>query len=144
MQILLAVSIYVVAFLAVILAVHAVAQLVFSSGDRRDRINRRLSLLASGMDHQDVYSRLMRRTVMSQDSGLLPRTYNRFCLACQQAGIEMAPRNLILGVFGLAALLWLLSLSVSRAASLSGFGLVAGTQAGCGCWRSRCLLRWML
>ncbi|MBS0280844.1 MAG: type II secretion system F family protein [Proteobacteria bacterium] len=120
MQILLAVSIYVVAFLAVILAVYAVAQLVFSSGDRKGRINRRLSMLASGMDHQDVYSRLVRRAALSQSGGLLPRTYNRFCLACQQAGIEIAPRSIILGVLGLAGLLWLVSLSASRAASFSG------------------------
>jgi tight adherence protein B len=120
MQIILAVSIYVVAFLAVILAVYAIAQLVFTSGDRKGRINRRLSMLASGMDHRDVYSRLVRRTALSQSGGLLPRIYNRFCVACQQAGIEIAPRNIVLGILGLAALLWLLSLSVSRAASLSG------------------------
>jgi len=120
MQALLAVLIYVAAFLAVILAVHAVAQLVFSSGDRRDRINRRLSLLASGMNHQDVYSRLMRQTAMMQgDRGLL-RYYDRFCIEVQRAGVETAPRNIIFWALGLAGLLWLLSFSVSRAASFSG------------------------
>ena len=120
MQALLAVSIYLVAFLAVIMAVHAIAQLFFSSGDRKDRINRRLSMLASGMDHRDVYSRLVLRTAMSQHGRGLLRYYDRFCIECQQAGIEVAPRSIILGVLGLAGLLWFLSLSVSRAASFSG------------------------
>jgi len=120
MQALLAISIYVVAFLAVILAVHAIAQLVFSSGDRRDRVNRRLSMLASGMDHHDVYDRLVRRGAMLQGGQGLPRFYNRFCAECQRAGIEAAPRNIILGMLGAAGLLWLLSLSVFRAASFSG------------------------
>lgn len=120
MQALLAVAIYVVAFLAVILAVHATAQFVFSSGDRKERINRRLSMLASGMDHQDVYERLVRRSAMSPSGQGLLRYYGRFCAECRQAGIETAPRNIALGVLGAAALLWLLSLSVFRAASFSG------------------------
>jgi len=119
MQALLAVSIYLVAFLAVILAVHAFAQLVFSSGDRKNRINRRLSMLASGMDHEDVYSRLLRQGVISPGGHGLLRYYHRFCAECQQAGIEASPRTLMLWVLGSAGALWLLSLSLSRAASFS-------------------------
>jgi tight adherence protein B len=117
---LLAVLIYVMAFLAVMLAVHATASLVFSSSDQRDRVNRRLSMLASGMDHQEVYARLMRQAATSRSGHGLLRYYQRFCVECQQAGIEMAPRSIILGALGFAVFLWLLSLSLSRAASLSG------------------------
>ena len=117
---LLAVLIYVMAFLAVMLAVHAVASLVFSSSDRKGRVNRRLSMLASGMDHQEVYARLMRQAATSRSGHGVLRYYHRFCVECQQAGIEMAPRSIILGALGFAVLLWLLSLSLSRAASLSG------------------------
>jgi tight adherence protein B len=127
MQALLAFLIYGAAFLAVILAVHAGAQFVFASGDRKDRTNRRLQMLASGMAPEDVYSALMRRSARRGGSGIM-RYYDLLCVQCQQAGIGVNPLHIIFWACGAAGLLWLLSLSVSRAASFSGgFANAAGT-----------------
>ncbi len=119
MQALLALFIYGAAFMAVILAVQAAAQLVFASGDRKDRINRRLEMLASGMAPEDVYSALVRR-LASKDGPSLMRYYDLLCIRCQQAGIGAKPLHIIFGVCGAAGILWLLSLSASRAVSFSG------------------------
>ena len=119
MQTLLATVIYGAAFLAVILAVHAGAQFVFASGDRKNRTNRRLALLASGMAPEDVYSALVRRSARRNGHGLL-RYYDLLCVRCQQAGIGANPLHIILWVCAAAGLLWAVSLSVSRAASFSG------------------------
>lgn len=119
MQALLALLIYGAAFLAVILAVHAGAQFVFASSDRRDRTNRRLEMLASGMAPEDVYSALVRRSARRSEQGLM-RYYDLLCIQCQQAGIGANPLHIVFWVGGSAALLWVVSLSVSRAASFSG------------------------
>ena len=119
MQSLLALIIYSAAFLAVLLAVHAGAQFVFSSGDRRNRTNRRLEMLASGMAPEDVYSALVRRSVRRSEQGIM-RYYDLLCIQCQQAGIGTNPLHIVLTVCGAAGLLWVMSISVSRAASFSG------------------------
>lgn len=119
MQTLLALFIYGAAFLAVILAVYAGAQFVFASGDRKDRTNRRLAMLASGMAPEDVYSALVRRSARPDRHGIL-RFYDLLCIRCQQAGIGANPLHIMFWVAGAAGLLWLLSLSLSRAASFSG------------------------
>lgn len=119
MQTLLALFIYGAAFLAVILAVHAGAQFVFASGDRRDRTNRRLEMLASGMAPEDVYRALLRRSAKRGGQGIM-RYYDLLCVQCQQAGIGANPLHIVFLVCGAAVALWLLSLSVSRAASFSG------------------------
>jgi len=119
MQTLLEVFIYVAAFLAVILAVQAAAQLVFASGDRRERTNRRLSMLAAGMDPRDVYNALLRRSGRRGGSGLL-RHYDKLCIRCQQAGIQANPLHILFWVAGAGSLLWLLSLSLTHAASFAG------------------------
>jgi len=120
MQALLALVIYGSAFLAVILAVHAGAQIVFASNDQKGRTNRRLQMLASGMAPEDVYSALMRRSARRDRQGIM-HYYDLLCIECQRAGIGTNPLQIVFWVGGGAGVLWLLSLSLSRAASFSGF-----------------------
>ena len=124
MQAVLAILIYLAAFLAVILAVHAAAQLIFASGDRRQRTNRRLTMLATGMEPQEVYRALIRRSAQRFGSGPLRSYYDRLCIQCQQAGIESNPLHILFWVSGASCLLWLLSLSLAHAASFSGMMLI--------------------
>src|SRR5260221_436317 len=65
--------IYVLAFVAVVLVIQTLAGLVFSTGDRNRRVNRRLSLLQSGMSQEQVYAELVRKPVapaIANDFGL--------------------------------------------------------------------------
>ncbi len=127
MQTILASLIYLAAFLAVILAVYAVAQFFFSSRDGRERVNRRLTLLASGMQPEAVYAALVRKPAsgVNAETPLL-RLYDRFWTHCQQAGLEISPPRLLAMVAGGAVFLWLLAIAIFRAASFSGF-VVNGT-----------------
>ena len=54
---------------AVALIVQSVAGLFFSAGDRRSRVNRRLTMLDSGMKPDDVYAALVRNRARSPDLG---------------------------------------------------------------------------
>ena len=119
MQAMLALAIYAAIFLAVILAVQAGTQFIFESGDRKHRTNRRLAMLASGMTPHEVYSALVRRVARQGDRGVM-YYYDQLCVRCRQAGIELNPFHILFWVSGAAALLWLLSLSLMRAASFSG------------------------
>jgi tight adherence protein B len=122
MQTILASLIYLAAFLAMILAVYAVAQIFFSSSDTKLRINRRLTLLASGMKPESVYATLVRKSASRVNAEApLFRFYDRLCTHCQQAGLEISPLRLLVTVTVGAFFLWLLSLAVFRAASFSGF-----------------------
>jgi tight adherence protein B len=76
-------------------------------------------MLASGMAPQDVYSALVRRTARRDGHGIMGY-YDLLCIQCQQAGIGTNPLHIVFGVCGAAGLLWVVSLSVSRAASFSG------------------------
>ncbi len=127
MQTILPFLIYLAAFLAMILAVYAVAQIVFFSRDTKQRINRRLTLLASGMNPEDVYTRLIRKSAsrISAETPLL-RLYDQFWTHCQQAGLEISPLRLMTMITGGAVFLWLLAIAVFRSASFSGF-VVNGT-----------------
>ena len=58
MQQLIPPLIYFLAFVAVVLAVQGSAGLVLTARDRRERVNRRLTMLDSGMSHDEVYAAL--------------------------------------------------------------------------------------
>jgi tight adherence protein B len=121
MQTLFAPLIYLAAFLAVILTVQATAQILFSSGDTRQRINRRLTMLASGMRSEDVHSTLVRRLrAQGEVPTLLSRVYDRLWVYCRQAGIEMSLPRLLTLVAVATGFLWLLVILIARASSFTG------------------------
>jgi len=84
-------------------------------------------MLASGMAPEDVYRALMRRSARRDRQGIL-HYYDLLCIQCQRAGIGTNPLQIVFWVGGGAGVLWLLSLSLSRAASFSGF-VANGTVA---------------
>src|SRR5689334_21696269 len=114
--------IYVLAFIAMVLAVQGVASVVFSSRDQVQRTNRRLTMLASGMKHSDVYSKLIRRPIGGPSRNIfLLRLYDRFSNYCRQAGIETAPLQLLM-TLGLASIgLWFVTFLALRSGSFAGW-----------------------
>jgi tight adherence protein B len=107
--------IYVLAFIAMVLAVQGIAAVVFSSLDRKERTNRRLTLLASGMTHSEVYATLVRKPLdqMGTNSKLV-KYYNWFANYCRQAGLTESPLRLV-SMVGLSSVaLWLFSVVLLR------------------------------
>jgi len=72
MQQFVAPMIYVLAFLAVVLLIQAVGSMILASSDQNKRVNRRLTLLASGMDRDAVFGTLVRSPAsIGKQSGAL-------------------------------------------------------------------------
>jgi tight adherence protein B len=110
--------IYVLAFVAVVVLVQAAGSILFSSRDRSRRLNRRLTLLESGMKHDDVYAALIRDTTPPGVD--LLGINQRLWIYCRQAGLSMSPIRLLTIVAGVAILFWLASLILLSAGGGSG------------------------
>src|SRR5258706_10391505 len=122
MEALLTPLIYVLAFLAVVILAQAVAGLVFASGDRTRRINRRLTMLGAGMNRDDVYKNLIRHSATPNVGGArLLRAYKAAERYCYQAGLSTPlSRIAVISTAG-AAVLWLVALSLASSRSGAGF-----------------------
>lgn len=102
--------IYVVAFVAVVLIVQGVAGVVLS-GDRQRRVNRRLTMLDSGMKPKDVYEALVRAPKPPNIGGERLADLNERAFAyIRQAGLGVTPLRLFLFWTGATAALWVLGL----------------------------------
>jgi tight adherence protein B len=124
MQGTLAPFIYVLAFLAVVLGIQSVAGIVYSARERNSSVNRRLSMLKSGMAPEDVYSSLVRRsTGPNIRNERLSGLYNRFDTYCRQAGLGVTPMRFLAFVLMATAAIWLVAISLFR--DHSGLGLIA-------------------
>ena len=95
------------AFVAVVAVVVTVAQVVFQISDRTRQVNRRLTLMASGMSPQDVYTTLMRKNPVDALSTAAPGLYERASLYCRQAGLSIGPARFAIIVVLVATALWL-------------------------------------
>ena len=128
----LAPFIYVLAFLAVVLAIQGVASIVFSASERTKGINRRLSMLKSGMAPEDVLSALVRRTSAPNiRNERLLGAYDALTVYCRQAGLTITPLRLIAFVAIATVSLWLLAMVVLRnGSSLGVFGGAAVSFIG--------------
>jgi tight adherence protein B len=114
--------IYVLTFVAIIAAVQGAADVLFSSRDQAQRTNRRLTMLASGMEHSKVYAALVRRPTGSPSQNVFwLRLYNKFALQHQQAGLEGSPLR-VLSFVGIASVgLWLASFLLLRSGNFASF-----------------------
>jgi tight adherence protein B len=122
MQGALAPFIYVLAFLAVVLGIQSVAGIVYSARARNSSVNRRLSMLKSGMAPEDVYSALVRRSQGPNiGNARLSQAYDALATYCRQAGLAITPMRFIASVLGATAVLWLVALSLFRGGSGLGF-----------------------
>jgi len=131
--------IYVVAFIAVVLAIQSIAGLVFSTRERSQRVNRRLTMLRSGMKPTDVYAALVRRNAnASLGNKRLLDFYELLAVRCRQAGLTLTPSRLLAIVAASTAALWILSMLLLKASPGAGFafnavlGLIGAAILSCG------------
>lgn len=104
--------IYVLAFVAVVLAVQTLASLFLSSQDQSRKVNRRLTMLNTGMNPEEVYQTLLRRSSpVNLSNARLNDIYERAAVFVGQAGVSMTPIRLGFVAIGIAAGLWLVSLA---------------------------------
>jgi tight adherence protein B len=120
---------YVAVFVGVVVFAQLLGSLAFANRDRNKRVNRRLTMLASGIAPPEVYSRLIRKSATPKMSGsLMVRLYERVDTFCGQAGLDITPPRLLLYALGGAAGLWLMSLfllGATKTPSLLTNGVVA-------------------
>ncbi len=118
--------IYVLAFIAMVIAVQGVASVIFSSRDRTQRTNRRLTMLASGLEHSQVYAALVRQPLAAAGRNvILLRQYDRFSLYCRQAGLEGSPLRALSFVVIASAGFWLVSFLLLRSGNFASLVLNA-------------------
>jgi len=124
----------VLAFLAIVLAAQVAGTTLLSARTRNRRVNRRLTLLESGMPAKQVYESLVRRQDAAGLSGLGGKLMARLGLYLGQAGLTISPLKLLGYSLGAVAGLWLVSILVLRAGGSAGglqdalMSLVAATM----------------
>src|ERR1700748_1740359 len=112
MQQFVAPMIYVLAFVAVFLLMQAAAGLVLSN-DQSKRVNRRLTLMASGMHRDTVYATLVRNPGRAgQRTGAIAEDPESLNLRLKQAGLTITPIQFISYVAMVGTALWLVSLAI--------------------------------
>jgi tight adherence protein B len=117
--------IYVLAFLAVVIIVQTGAGVFNSARDKHRQVNRRLSMLHSGMKPEAVYSALVKRTPGAPSDARLLGLYDRLWSFCQQAGLSITPARLLTSVAAATGGLWFLSLILLKTSTGGGFFLNA-------------------
>jgi tight adherence protein B len=125
--------IYVLAFLAVVLFVQAVTSVVFASRDRQREVNRRLTMLGSGMEPHAVYTVLVRKKP-ADTSNQRPGTalLQRLDLRLGQAGVSIPAVRFIAIIAAVSVFLWVVSVLVTGSgiadavvSLLASFGIVS-------------------
>ncbi len=137
--------ILVLAFAAVVVLVQGIAGAVFNAGDKSQRVNRRLTMLGSGMDPKAVYSTLVRKP--NAATGAVQNPLTRFIdhvdTLQRQGGLDMSPQRIFVIAAAVGAVLWTLSLvillngsmvSFLSNASVSGVAAVALAGGGALFW----------
>jgi len=119
--------VYVLAFIAVVLIVQTGAGIVLSARDRTKQMNRRLTMLHSGMKPTDVYAALVKRPQggLKIENARLVNAYEQLATYCRQAGLTMTPLRLLTIGTASTGLLWLISLSFVRSTSGGAFAFNA-------------------
>jgi tight adherence protein B len=141
MKPLIAPMIYVLAFVAVFLLIQAGANLVLASRDQNKRVNRRLTLMASGMDRDAIFSTLVRNPAgIGKQAGAWGDFHEGLNLRLKQAGLPITPTQFISYVAMAGTGVWLLVvaiLTVKGAPLLNSILValvVAAVLAGSGAW----------
>jgi tight adherence protein B len=119
--------IYVLAFVAVVIVVQTGSGLFISARDRTRQVNRRLTMLHSGMKPETVYSALVKRAPGAPGgaNARLAGLHDRLWTFCQQAGLSITPMRLLAMVVAATGALCLVSLIFMKASSGGGFLLNA-------------------
>lgn len=99
--------VYCVIFLAVLLLVEGVYYFFIESELNKRRMNRRLSLLSSGMESREVLEILRRQPSYGQQPSLLrPAAWLENLIA--QSGSQLTPRRMLLFILGISVVVLLL------------------------------------
>jgi tight adherence protein B len=133
---------YLFAFMAVVILAQSVSGLIFTSRDGAQRVNRRLSMLEAGLNPENVYASLVRRTPAPKlDAPFLLKWHEHADLYLRQAGMSLSPARLVLITGAVAGLLWLAALSLAHSHGAAGFllnGFISLVSAvaltGVGAW----------
>jgi tight adherence protein B len=126
---------YVVVFIVVASIFQVLAGMFFVAGDRSRRVNRRLTMLDSGLTREQVYSALVRKTAVPNVGGVhLLDLYTKIDIYRRQAGLSISPLRLVAITAGIAVLLWFVALGLVRAGGGSSLLLnaVASLVGACG------------
>ena len=107
--------IFVLAFLAVAVLAQGVAGGVMASRARTQRVNRRMTLLASGMDGKNVYETLVRqRAAPDIRNASVLNLYNVATRHLSQAGLNLSPVSMLGIWLASAAVLWLTAVLILK------------------------------
>lgn len=109
--------ILVLAFLGVVAMVQALAGAMFADRDRKQRVNRRLTMLGSGMENRQVYEALVRRpATFKVNSQWAMNFIEKANNIVSQSGVGLSLIQLTGIVAAVSVLLWALSTLVLRQA----------------------------
>jgi tight adherence protein B len=103
------ISIVVLIFVSVVLIVQTVASVMFRSRDQHEKVNRRLTMLASGVAADEVFTTLMRKAPTDALAIAAPGFYERAELYLRQAGLMISPTRLAGMIAGIALVMWLVA-----------------------------------
>lgn len=110
----------VLAFVAVVLGAQALLGLFMGAREHGRRVNRRLTLMASGMAQEQVYQTLLRKPRASW-IGRTPygALHDRAALYCRQAGLSAGPLQVVGFTAAAAGGLWLVAMVFLHASPIS-------------------------
>jgi tight adherence protein B len=110
----------VLVFMAVVLGGQALFGLFMGAREHGQRVNRRLTLMASGMAPDQVYQTLLRKTRASW-IGRTPygALHDRATLYCRQAGLSAGPLQVVGFTAAVAGGLWLVAMVFLRSSPIS-------------------------
>jgi tight adherence protein B len=110
----------VLVFMAVVLGGQALFGLYMGAREHGKRVNRRLTLMASGMAPDQVYQTLLRKTRASW-IGRTPygALHDRATLYCRQAGLTAGPLQVVGFTAAVAGGLWLAAMVFLRSSPIS-------------------------
>jgi tight adherence protein B len=108
---LLTVCILLAAFVIVVMVAQTVMSRLFSAGERRGRVNRRLALLDSGMSRDEVYHELMRSRPDVGLATVAPKLNESASLFYAQTGLRISPVSFTIYTIVAAVALWAASMA---------------------------------
>jgi tight adherence protein B len=132
----------VLAFILAVVAFQFVAARFFRSADAAGRVNRRLTMLAKGMETEEVYARLVRKSITSDGAPAWMTWIERLQRRLDQAGLNMHVGRFCAIVAAIAGGLWICAyvLATSTVAAspssmlLSVIGVLTITLLGVTFW----------
>lgn len=124
--------VYVLVFVVVVATVQLVENAYLQSRDRTRRVNRRLTLLGSGMSHEKVYSVLVRQKPgqASSSTGSWRRFRDMVEAYLRQADLNISIWHLLVIAFLTATTIWLAGVTILSVSGRAQFTQLALARLG--------------